>query len=66
MDRIKDADLSSFGEKIMIRIGANITTYGALSGEGMKLYPDRNNAQEQEDDEDMDEDEDLSMGGLCQ
>ena len=66
MDRIKDADLSSFGEKIMIRIGANITAYGALSGEGMKLYPDRNNAQEQEDDEDMDEDEGMTMGGVCQ
>ena len=66
MDCIKDADLSSFGEKIMIRIGANITTYGALSGEGMKLYPDRNNAQEQEDDENFNEDEGMTMGGLCQ
>ena len=63
---LKNIDLSSFGEKMLMRSGGNITSYGALSGEGMELYPDRNNTQEQEDDEDMDEDEDLSMGGLCQ
>ena len=63
---LKNIDLSSFGEKMLMRSGGNITSYGAISSEGMKLYPDRNNAQEQEDDEDMDEDEGMTMGGLCQ
>ena len=63
---LKNIDLSSFGEKMLMRSRGNITSYGAISGKGMELYPNRNNAQEQEDDEDLDEDEGMTMGGLSQ